>query len=209
MGGSSSNDATNEAIAAENRKQAEINASVGQIDQIFADPTRQAQYADFLAATRKLYGDELLKQQKENSRNLKFSLARSGNTGGSTAVDQGAQLGRDYNRGVVEADRMAQSDTANLKGLDQDARLRLIGMAQSGLDATTGIQNAQSALQSNLQSGQSTRNVKAVGDVFSNYTDIYKKSLESKATRDAAKYDYGTTYSPGWYTGAQQPAYGR
>jgi hypothetical protein len=194
MGGSSNN-AQKEASQQEAQRQAAIKQSTGQIDAIFSSPERQAQYAQFLEAARKLYGDELMKQQKDNSRQMKFALARSGQTGGSTAVDQGVKLGEAFQKGTIEAERLAQGNTADLKQSDEQARLQLIGLAQGGLDATTGIKNAQTNLLSNLQAGNATRNVKGVGDVFSGFADMYKKSMESKGERDAAKYQFGN-YKP-------------
>lgn len=195
MGSSSNNSAQKEASQEEARKQAAIKQTTGQIDAIFSSPERQAQYAQFLESARKLYGDELMKKQKENSQQLKFALARSGQTGGSTAVDQGTKLGEAFQKGTIEAERMAQGDTAGLRQADEEARLRLIGLSQGGLDATTGINNAQSALLSNLQSGNASRNVKGVSDVFSSFADIYKKSQERAGERKAAQ-DYGLTYKP-------------
>ena len=205
--GSGSNDAQKEAQAEERRRQAAIAASVGKIDSVFSDPRRQAQYDDFLAATRQLYGDELGRQQTDNSRQLKFSLARSGNAGGSVDRDQNQRLGESFTRGTIEAERLAQGETANLRQADQDSRLRLISMAQSGLDATTGVRNASDALRSNLQAGSATRNVKGIGDVFSDFANIYKKSQESAATRRGEKYAYNTLYQPSPFSGASQGGY--
>jgi hypothetical protein len=194
MGGSN-NDAQKEASQQEAARQAAIKQSTSQIDAIFSSPERQAQYAQFLEAARKLYGDELMKQQKENSRSLKFALARSGQTGGSTAVDQGTKLGEAFQKGTIEAERLAQGNTADLKQADERSRLNLIGLAQGGLDATTGIANAQTNLLSNLQAGNATRNVKSVGDVFSGFADMYEQSRKAAGERRANR-DYGLNYKP-------------
>lgn len=199
--GSGSNSAQREAEAAERQRQQQINASVGQINSVFDSPARQAQYADYLAAARQLYGDRLADEQGKASRQLKFSLGRSGQTGGSLAVDQGRELGRSFQRGTIEADRLAQADEGALRQTDQDSRLRLIGMAQNGLDATTGVSNASAALRSNLQAGASTRNVQSISDLFSRFSDIYRKSADAKATRQGQQWGLNGIFAPSPFFG--------
>lgn len=199
--GSSNNDAQKEAQKAEAARQAAIAASVGKIDSVFSDPRRQAQYQDFLEASRAAYQDQLGRDQKVNERQLRFANARSGNTGGSVAVDSGRRLSEAFQKGTLEAERLAQGDESNLRQADQDSRLRLISMAQSGLDATTGVRNASEALRSNLQAGGATRNVKSISDIFGQFSDIYKKSQDAANERKGANYAYNTTYQPGLFSG--------
>lgn len=201
MGSSPSNNASKQAEAQERARQAAIKQSISGIDATFNSPERQKQYTDFLAAVRQFYQDHLGRAQVENSRNLKFSLARSGNTGGSVAVDQGRDLLDAFNRGTVEADRMAQSDLAGLKGADATARLNLIGMAQAGLDATTATSNAALSLKNNLEAGKSQRNAGALDDVFGKFSDLYRRSKEAAATSKGNKYVYNTLYQPSLFSG--------
>lgn len=199
--GSGSNDAQKEAQREEARRQAAIAGSVGKIDAVFSDPKRQAQYDDFLAANRSLYRGELERVQGQNTRQMKFAMGRSGNAGGSLQVDAGRNLGEAFNKGLIESERMAQGDVASLKQSDQDSRLRLIGMAQGGLDATTGVRNAADALRSNLDAGSATRNTKAVGEAFSDFSGIYKRSQEEAARRRGEKFAYNTLYQPSVFSG--------
>ncbi len=201
--GSSGGSAQREATRAEAERQAAIKAAIGRINSVFNDPGRQAQYADFLNASRQLYGNDLNRQQGDATRNLKFALARSGNIGGSLQKDQGKTLGENYNRGVINAERLAQSDEAGLRSQDQSARLNLIGMAQAGLDATTGAQQAAEAMRNNLQAGASTRNVQGLGDVFASMSGIYKKSQEEAQRRKELQYVYNSLYG-----GAPPSGYG-
>ena len=69
-------------------------------------------------------------------------------------------------------------------------------LAQSGLDLTTASQNAAAAMQANLQSGEATRLVGGLGDIFNTASDFYKKSEEERVRRQTEQ-NYGQTlYSP-------------
>lgn len=199
--GSSPDSAQREATAAEAARKAQVAQSVGAIESLFSSPDRQKQYADFLGAKRQLYTTDVNRQQDINNRQLKFSLARNGQSGSSLSRDQGERAGQDYNRGLIEAERSAQGDEAALRGQDQQSRLTLLGMAQSGADATTGASNAALMMKNNLDAGKATSNVQQMGDVFKNYADFYRKSQESKALRQGQQFAYNTLYQPGLYSG--------
>ncbi|MFN6999482.1 MAG: ABC1 kinase family protein [Elioraea tepidiphila] len=92
---------------------------------------------------------QLTQQQRDAERGTRFALARSGLSLGSADADAAAELQRLFNEGLLESERRAQSAGAQLKNADEQSRLSLIGMAQSGLDATTASQQALSQLQAN------------------------------------------------------------
>ena len=85
--GSGSNSAQREAQRAEAERQRRIAATTGQINAAYDAPGRQSQYDDFLKAVRQNYTDDATRQKRDVDRSQKFSLARSGLTGGSAAVD--------------------------------------------------------------------------------------------------------------------------
>jgi acyl-CoA synthetase (AMP-forming)/AMP-acid ligase II len=201
MGSSSNDDAVEEAQKTEAEHNAQVAAAIAKIDALFGSPQREAQYADYLGAHRDLYSDEVNRQNTEATRNNKFALARNGLTGGSVASDTGRRMGIDYTKALTQAERLAQGDEAALRNQDQQSRLSLIQMAQSGLDATTGVQNAATALQNNLLSSQQGQGVRALGDVFKNYTSFYQKSLDDKARRQGDQYALDALYKPSIYSG--------
>ena len=197
MSGSSSNSAQRAAEAAEAQRQAQIRGSVSRINEAFDNPNRQREIGDYLGATRQFYMNDLNRQKGETDRNLKFAMARSGQTGSKVAIDNAARVGQDYNRGVIESDRRAQSAAADLRSQDESSRLGLIQMAQSGLDATTGSSRALSALQNNLQAGRATSTAQVLGDAFGTFANLFKRSQEAAAARRGEKYVYGTLYGQG------------
>lgn len=200
---SSGNKAAKAAAQTEATRQSNIANSTQQVNDIFNDPARTSQYDQLAADTTSFYRNDLDKQQADATRNTKFSLARSGQIGGSVQADTNAKLGEDYLQGVIKASRLGQSAGASLRASDETSRANLISMAQNGLDATTAANNAASALQSNLQSGQSTATAGALGDAFGDFANIYKQSQDAAALRNGQKYAYNTLYTPGFgYGGA-------
>ncbi|MES2533351.1 MAG: hypothetical protein V4636_20070 [Pseudomonadota bacterium] len=203
MSGGSSNSAQRAAEAAEAERQARITSSVGRINTAFDNPARAGELGEYLGATRQFYMDDLNRQKGDTDRNLKFAMARNGQTGGSVSIDNARRVGEDYTRGVVEADRRAQSAVADLRSQDEQSRLGLISMAQSGLDSTTASSRALSALQNNIQAGKATSTAQGIGDAFGSFANLYRRSQEDAARRRGEKDVYGTLYQPGFGFGGR------
>lgn len=202
MSGSPDNSAQREAQREEQARQARTTASVGRINQAFDDPRRAQQIGDFLGATRSFYMNDLNRQKADTDRGLKFAMARSGNTGGSVAIDNARRVGEEYSRGVIEADRRAQGAAADLRAQDEQSRLNLIGLAQSGMDATTGNSRALQALQNNLQAGRATATAQGLGDAFGVFANLFRRSQEEAARRRGERYVYNTVFPGGFgYSG--------
>lgn len=163
---SGGNSAAKAANQAEADRQAAIAGTQSRVNQVFNDPRRQADINDFVNATRSYYQQDLDRQKGNADRGLKFALARSGLTGGSTQTDQQQQLGQDYGRGLLQVEQKAQGAGASLSAADQDARARLNSLATSGLDATTAAQQASAAMRSNLEAGQSEARLGSLADSF-------------------------------------------
>lgn len=163
---SGGNSAAKAANQAEADRQSAIRGTQSRVNQVFNDPKRQADISDFVNATRSYYQQDLDRQKGNADRGLKFALAKSGLTGGSTQVDQQQQLGQDYGRGLLQVEQKAQGAGASLSAADQDARARLISLATSGLDATTAAQQASAAMRSNLEAGKSEAQLGSLGDSF-------------------------------------------
>jgi len=191
--GSPSDKASKQAAAMERDRQAKINQSVGSINQVFSNPDRQKQLDDFAAATRAFYTNDLNRQKGDVDRQSKFALARAGQTGGSLQRDTGTEIGENYNRGLVDAERLSQSAVSDLRQADEAAKNNLLAMAFSGLDSTTAAAQGNLSLQNNLLAGRSSQKANMLGDVFGNFADLYKRSREQADARRAAL-DFDTRY---------------
>lgn len=193
-GGGSADRIARENQQMERERLAAIKSGTAAANRIFDAPERQAQYDDYLAAQREMFFDELGRQMGDAQRGNKFALARSGLAGSSQAVDAGKQLGEKYNRGVVDADRLAQRATADLRGADEDSRRSIIQMVQAGADATTASSAALRQMQTNLAGARSDMNANALGTVFGGFADMYKRSQERDAERRASR-ELNTMYN--------------
>lgn len=186
-----SNSAAEAANQAEAQRQASIARTQGQVNQVFNSPQRAADISDFVNATRTYYQQDLDRQKANADRGLKFALAKSGLTGGSTQVDQQRVLGDDYGRGLLQVEQKAQGAGASLSAADQDARSRLISLATSGLDATTAAQQSAAAMRSNLQAGQSQAQMGALGDSFAQFNQFKQQAIDAQQRRQGYYSTFG------------------
>lgn len=195
--GGGTDKASKAAAAAEEQRQAEITASQKRIESIFSSPERNKQIEDFIASQRGLFQSDLDREKQENDRQLKFSLARSGLSGGSTDVDQNRELAELYLRGIAEAERRAQNSGAELRSQDQQSKQQLMSQVLGGADATTAAQNAAQMMRTNAALAGQDSTFGAFDSLFKDFSNIYKNSKEAagerKATRDMG---FGTLFSP-------------
>lgn len=194
--GSSSNSAQSAAEARDREEQARIQQNTVAVNNVFDSPERAKQIEDFTNAVRAQYMDELGRQQTINSNQLQFSLARSGNTGGSLDRDQNKQLGESYQRGVLKAEQGAQGSAADLRSSDEATRNQLLGLVQSGGDVGTALANAATSQQNNLLSAKSTVDVRSIGDAYSDFSDIFNRSKQQSEYRRGL-YDYQNEFGFG------------
>lgn len=192
MGG---NDAAKEAQKAEDARQAAIKKSQAGINAAYDNPNRKMEIADFVNSLREYFTKDLNTQKGDTDRQLKFALARNGQTGGSTQNDQQKRVGDEFAKGLLNVERKALGGGADLEMADQDSRMRLISMATQGLDATTAAQQSAAGMRSALEAGKSTQIANGLGDTFGVFKDFYKNSMESGARRRADRDAYGN-YAP-------------
>lgn len=208
MSGSGSNRAANEANRAEQARMAAIANTQGRVNEVFDSPGRAADIADVVGAVREYFGDDLSRQKTDSDRALKFALARGGQIGGSTQVDQQKVLGDEYGRGLLEVERRALGAGTDLQAADQDARGRLISLATSGLDATTGAAQAAAAMRTNLESAKSTNMANGLGDVFGGIKGFADRARDAAERRrgnaDAGWNLYQPSAATGFYYGGQR-----
>lgn len=193
MGGS--NRAQRAAEQSERARQSQIGAATRSIDQVFDSPSRKAQQDDFVSALREFFTEDANRQKQVADRGLKFSLARTGNTGGSLAADTGRNLNDEFTRGLLEAERRAQGSLADLRSQDEQSRLNLIQLAQSGLDTTTAANRAAGAIRSNIEAGKTGSRVQGLGDIFGATADIRKRQEEADAFRRAQLAPVGSQFA--------------
>lgn len=181
--GSPSNRAAAQAQQAEQQRLAAIQGTQSRVNQVFDSPQRAAEIQQLVNAVRDFKLTDLNDQKAVADRQLKFALARKGQAGSSTQIDRAKQLGKDYQRGVLDVDRQAAGVGANVSAADQDARARLISLATSGLDATTGAAQASQALRSNIEATRSTSMAEGAGNFFGSVSDYARRAREEADRR--------------------------
>jgi hypothetical protein len=164
-------------------RQRRIDMTRGAIDRTFEGPGRQQQYADYATAMREQLGSELVRQKRDAARNLKFSLAKAGQTGGSQAVDANYRLGEEFQRGALQNERNVQGGVASLRGADEQARNNLLALADSGLDLTSALRRSGQMQASNLGNANINALQQGMGDVFAETGKTYKAINERVAQR--------------------------
>jgi hypothetical protein len=179
---------------AERARQMTIKLGTDKVNSIFDDPARQGQYDQFLSAIRDFYTADANKQKGVADRNLRFSMARSGLTGGSASVDANRTLGEEYTKGLLDAENKAQGAFEGLKGQDEQSRLNLLSMVRSGMDTTTAASRSGAAMQNNASGAQTEALAGGLGDIFGNTAQVYKTQREAAERRRGITDAYGSVY---------------
>lgn len=135
--------------------------------QINANKTaREKLYADTGQAVRDYFTDDLNRQRDVASRNTRYSLARSGLSGGSVDADKRADLDSTYDRGLLEVSNRALDAEGRARSADESTRLNLINQIQSGLSGGDAVESAGRQLEANLRDAQATSRANQLGDLF-------------------------------------------
>ena len=199
--GKGSDKAYKQAQADEAARRAQMEGNIKRIEGIFSDPRRAAEIQDYIGANRDYMFKDLDRRKETQDRNLKFSLARSGLSGGSTDVDQNRALSETYLRGVSEAERRAQQAGAQLESADQQSKQGLISTIMAGGDVSTAAQNASQMMRTNIEQNRLTNTQGAFDSLFGDFGDIYTQSREDAGERRASQ-EFGTLFGPRPYQAA-------
>ena len=194
--GSSNNNASREAQRAEDQRRAQVAATQARIEQIYSDPARAADIADVESATRSYLQGDLDRQNTRAQRQLKFALARDGQTMGSVDANRNRQLAEDYLRSALEVERRAQAAGNTLRQADQSSKLNLFNMATAGLGMTTAERQAGESMRNNIGIAKADAMQSGLGELFGDLGTIYKASRERAGQRDAQKYGAISAYAP-------------
>jgi hypothetical protein len=195
MGGGSG-DSAKLAAQQTQQQQEQTNATVAQINAAYGSNARQQQYTDFANNLQKYYQTQINNQQTVANQALKFSLARSGLTGGSAASYAGGVEAKDYQTALLNAQNQTQTAVGNLKQSDVTAKNNLTSLAEQGLSTGDAASNAASAMSANLQNASSAETPNALGTLFNNTGSIYQAQQTAAANRKAAQAGVGGVYAP-------------
>lgn len=176
-----SNSATTAATNQAAQQAATVNNQINSINSAFAN--RQGQYNSYLSALNTSYQTQLQQQQASAGRQLKFSLARGGQTGGSIAAQQGGELQREEGQGQITAQEQAQAKLAGLQSSDVAEKQQMISLAESGANIGNAAQQTATALQANLNNAQTNLGPNTLGQVFGGITNTTNAMNTAYASR--------------------------
>jgi hypothetical protein len=184
---------------AERERRAQVTATQQRIEGIYTSPGREADINDLIGATRSYLQQDLDRQNAASERGARFALARSGLTMGSADVDTNRKLAESSLRGALEVERRSQAAGNTLRQRDQESKLNLFNMAQSGLDMTTAARQAGEALRSNIGLARADALQTGLGNVFGDMGELYKRSRERAGERQAQRdfHFYSAPYAGG------------
>jgi hypothetical protein len=146
---------------------------------------RQKQYDDTGNAVYEFNMKDIDRNATREGRNLRFELARRGQTGGSVDIDQNQLFGELYDRGKLQARTAGDSASARLKSEDEQTRLNLINSINAGTDASSAIAGANKSLQNNLDTVRSNAFGEGIGNIFNDASIITAATrLANQAPQD-------------------------
>ena len=190
----SGNSATQAAANANAQSQAQIQNAVTGINAAYNSPARAQQIQTYGGNLQNYYDTQVNQQQAINARDLTFSNARSGLTGGSAAADNNSQLQKDYTTGLVNASQSAQAGQSALANADVNSKNQLIGLAEQG-DTTgqlgTQIASAQSAA---LGAASNYGSANAINNMFAGTAGIVSNEQTAAAARLGMQTPFGGPY---------------
>lgn len=189
----SSDKASRAAEAREAERQKKIEEAQGRLDQIFGSPARRGEYEKVTDATRNILQSDLDREHKDASLKTKFALARGGLAGGSVDIDKNTDLAEMYLRGIVEAERKAQSAGSSLEAKDAESKAQIMNSVLAGLDSGRAGMQAQSALRTNYSNVANQDYMGTFDNLFGNLGEFWKNSRLMSGDRRAA-YDFNSLY---------------
>jgi hypothetical protein len=117
-------------LAQEAERQARIEAALGKVSSMFAN--RDPIYRNYANDTFNLSKVALDDEQSRQAQQLKFALARSGLSGGSSDIDKAAELANKYSFGINQARGYADAQADQLRSQDASIKSSLLGLASTG-----------------------------------------------------------------------------
>lgn len=181
----------------EANRAAAIDNATRRINAFYGSPARQQQYQDLTDAVTQYYTDAINRQHDQAERGLKFSLARSGLTGGSVQADQNRRMSEDYTGALLDAARRGLNAGQQLRAQDEAAREALLGQVDSGLNATTAAQRTAELGHSNLFNAEQNAQVNNLGDIFGDVSAIEERRRQNQQYQQGRQAFLNALFSAG------------
>lgn len=120
---------------------------------------------------------DLNKERGIAERDLNFSLARAGLSGGSREVDASKDILDVSNQGVLKASNMGLATANDARAADDRTRVNLINSVRSGLDQGSALQQSYEGMANNARTAQDNANNSNLAGFF----DVIKQQQQQAA----------------------------
>lgn len=141
-------------------------------------------------------GKRGLDESRTNAaRDQKFALFAQGLNGGSVDIDQGATLGRTYDKGLLDLGAKADAARTGLEANDENTRLGLLQSIDAGMDQGSALSSALNQLKTNSDRAGAEAQGTTLGDLFAGTGLLYTKSNLARGKQDAGDWwasNYGS-----------------
>jgi hypothetical protein len=141
-------------------------------------------------------GKRGLDESRTNAeRDQKFALFAQGLNGGSVDIDQGATLGRTYDKGLLDLGAKADAARTGLESNDENTRLGLLQSIDAGMDQGSALSSALNQLKTNNDRASAEAQGTTLGDLFAGTGLLYTKSNLARGKQDAGDWfasNYGS-----------------
>lgn len=194
---------SSEAAAMERERQRRIEETVRRINELFGDPAREQIYEQQAQAVGERLQMQLDEQRADADRMIRQALARRALLGGSADIDAQREIAERYSEGLLQAQARARDAAAGLRQADEEAKQRLIALAQGGLDVGTAAQQALAAMRANAEAARAQYGAAQLGDLFGGLAQVYQLGQVARGRRAAERENPYGTYFPrrGGYAG--------
>ena len=200
--------ADNTTINLERERQDRIRNATAAINARFNDPGREAMYGSHRQNVYDYNLERLNEERERGDRELKFALARTGQSGGTGEIDARDQFQKNYDDALFDIAKFSDSAAARFRNADESARLKLLGQAQSGMSATTAATNAANQLALNAEQAEAYNDMASLGDLFSNIALLRQNTpqprQQPRTDRRFGDDEYRTMFNAGSYGGSTQ-----
>lgn len=165
-----------------------LQESLSKLDDMFKG--RENVYQQAYDANFNLGKERLDTQRTDALRNMKFSLAGRGLTGGSADIETHGREQRNYSTGLSEIANTAQSAKDSLVKTDDNLRLDLGNQIRNGLSADSAYQSAATQQNLNLQQAKTNNDYGAVNNYLTGAASLLNRQNQLQGY-EAANRAYG------------------
>lgn len=139
---------------------------------------REAGYGRVRSGVYDLRKQRLDTDRTDASRNLRFALLRSGNSGGGLDIDQNNLLTRKNDQGILDATNSADAAALAARSGDEKSRLDLLSRIDAGMDQGSATQGAQNQLQLSADNALASARGETIGNAFDNAGLLYQTAQQ-------------------------------